>query len=198
MPSPRPATSGPSPSIATRSIDVAALRDGDIILRRGRDMTSRLVLSQGQSARYSHVGLIVRHDQQAFVIHAIPADDGAAGGVRRDSLEQFIADEAADQFAILRVQGMSAAQRRAIGLAARAQLGLPFDQRFELSNLAKAYCSALVLRAFASAGITLVDQRAAITVPLLSEPVIPPDHIRQFATLPLTSIFVSPQSRSIH
>lgn len=164
------------------------LRDGDIVLRRGLDMMSRLVMTQGDAARFSHVGLIVVRHDTPYVIHAMPAEGERPGGAILEPLATFMSAAEAADVAIYRDTALSAAQRRAIRESAFAQLGLPFDERFQLSNTKKVYCTALVVRAYADAGIRLVDERATIQVPLLPERVVPPDHIRRFPAVPLSLI----------
>ena len=70
---------------------------------------------------------------------------------------------------------------------------MQFDDRFEISNTEKVYCSGLVIRAYASAGLALVGASAAVDVPLLPELVIPPDHLRRFASVPLRLVVASAQ-----
>jgi hypothetical protein len=164
------------------------LRDGDIVLRRGLDMVSRLVLTQGEAARFSHVGLVVLQHNLPYVIHAMPQEGSTAGGAILEPFTKFVSPSEAAEIAIYRRVELSEAQRSAIRQSAFSQLGLPFDERFELSNTKKVYCTGLVLRAYASAGLELVDARAKVQVPLLSELVIPPDHIRRFAVMPLRLI----------
>lgn len=148
-------------------------------------MMSRLVLTQGESARFSHVGVIVVQHDLPYVIHAMPAEGQARGGAILEPLTKFVSSAEAAEVAIYRSADLNGAQRAAIRQAAFAQLGLPFDERFELSNKNKVYCTGLVVRAYAGAGLELVGAGAKIEVPLLAEPVIPPDHLRRFAALPL-------------
>lgn len=177
-----------SASLSPLTAHAPQLRDGDIVLRRGLDMMSRLVLTQGDAARFSHVGLIVLQRNVPYVIHAMPAEGKQRGGAILEPFATFASPSEAAEVAVYRTTGLSDSQRRAIRQSAFAQLGLPFDDRFQLSNTKKVYCTALVLRAYADAGLKLVDARAKIQVPLLSEPVVPPDHIRRFPALPLSLI----------
>lgn len=45
-------------------IDSKKLSDGDLIFREGYDLISRLVLSQGDSAQFSHVGVILKNEEK--------------------------------------------------------------------------------------------------------------------------------------
>jgi hypothetical protein len=174
------------------SINASQLRDGDIVLRRGLDMMSRLVMTQGDAARFSHVGVIVIQHNTPYVIHAMPAEGERRGGAILEPLATFMSPSEAAEVAIYRDAALTGTQRGMIRRSAFAQLGLPFDERFALSDTRKVYCTALVVRAYAGAGITLVEERAKIDVPLLPEQVIPPDHVRRFPAIPLSLIAVSP------
>jgi hypothetical protein len=170
------------------AVHAPLLRDGDIVLRRGLDLMSRLVLTQGDAARFSHVGLVVLQRNIPYVIHAMPAENGQPGGAVLESFAQFVSPSEAADVSIYRRAGLTETQRAAVRQTAFAQLGLPFDERFQLSNTRKVYCTGLVLRAYAAAGLALVDARAKIEVPLLPELVVPPDHIRRYPALPLDLI----------
>lgn len=178
----------PKPIIAF----AAPLQDGDIIFRRGLDMMSRLVMTQGDAVRFSHVGVVVMRHNKPYVIHAMPAEGERAGGAILEPLATFMSASQAADVAVYRDTALNAPQRGAIRQSAFAQLGLPFDERFQLSDTKKVYCSALVLRAYTDAGIKLVDERAKIQVPLLSEHVVPPDHIRRFPAVTLSLVASSP------
>lgn len=164
------------------------LRDGDIVLRRGLDLMSRLVLTQGDAARFSHVGLVVLQRDIPYVIHAMPAENGQPGGAVLEPLAQFASPLEAADVAVYRSVGLTETQRATVRQTGFAQLGLPFDERFQLSNTRKVYCTGLVLRAYAAAGLALVDARGKIEVPLLPELVVPPDHIRRYPALQLNLI----------
>lgn len=175
------------------AVPMPQLRDGDIILRRGLDLMSRLVLTQGDAARFSHVGLVVLQNDVPYVIHAMPADGDQPGGAIQETLTKFTATSEAAEFAVYRHVDLTGRQRRQISRSAFAQLGMQFDDRFEISNTEKVYCSGLVIRAYASAGLALVGESAAVDVPLLPELVIPPDHLRRFASVPLRLVVASAQ-----
>jgi hypothetical protein len=173
---------------ASPALQVPLLRDGDIVLRRGLDLMSRLVLTQGDAARFSHVGLVVLQRNIPYVIHAMPAENGRIGGAVLESFAQFVSPSEAAEVAIYRGADLTEIQGAIVRQTAFSQLGLPFDERFQLSNIKKVYCTGLVLRSYAAAGLALVDARAQIEVPLLPEYVVPPDHIRRYPAIPLNLI----------
>lgn len=138
----------------------AALRSGDLILRRGASMESRAVRALGRDrASYSHVGLVVRDASGIFVVHALPEERarGAPGGVRREPLATFLNQRDAERAGAYRVVHASAqATAQALAWAERAALmQLPFDDEFDGRSPDKVYCTEFVLRAYASAKLEL-------------------------------------------
>lgn len=154
------------------------LKDGDLIFRAGTDLAARIILSQGQEAVYSHVGLIVLQGKRPWVLHAIPDEPDTKGGVLLEPLESFGAPEHASRTAIYRLPGLSPIQRQQIRRYAIAQLGKPFDMDFSLRSEDAFYCTELALKALLAAGI---DERAKVLLmdlPVLNEPVLTPENLR--------------------
>ena len=160
--------------------DAGALRDGDLVFRRGRDVMSALVLRQGRHSRFSHVGMVMRQGDQVMVVHAMPEEPGSAGGVLIEPLAQFLHPRLASDAASYRLPVNDAA---ALRQWLQAQVGLPFDMRFELSDAGALYCTELVVRALQAGGLPV--QAQTIATPLLAEPVITPDALRQLPGLQL-------------
>lgn len=141
------------------------------------------VLAADSSARFSHVGLVVRNGAQALVIHAVPEEADSRGGVVQDTLEGFLSAENAADFAIYRPRRISGQQQDTIRREAFALMGTPFDFDLRLSDDRSVYCSELVIRAFARAGVEFgVGLRSVRTI-MMSEPAIAPDGLRNSALL---------------
>lgn len=177
-----PASSPPVLAVTAQQQAVLAaagqLRDGDLVFRRGRDLMSSLVLRQGQHSRFSHVGMVLREGEQVLVVHAMPDEPGSPGGVRLEPLASFLAPALASDAASYRMPGLQAGALRPW---LRAQQGLPFDMRFALSDARALYCSELVLRGLAVAGVQA--EPATLRAPLVAEPVVSPDALRDLPGL---------------
>jgi len=166
---------------------VGQLRDGDLVFRAGRDLVSNLVLSQRDRSRYSHVGLLLWQGQapadMPYVVHAVPADEQGPGGVRLERLDQFAASDVASRVAVLRSRALSAgdvtARLRELRAYALAQLGKPFDDAFAYSDDSQLYCTELVLKALARAGID-VQAVPRVWLPLHEESIALPDDLSQW------------------
>lgn len=157
------------------------LSDGDLVFRTGRDIMSRLVLSQGDSSRFSHVGIILKQESGLFVVHALPRDDTSPGGVLIEPLRVFAASDNASDIGYYRVKGIDTYARNSIREYVLRQIGKPFDDDFLLSEDEKMYCTELVLKALAAAGMSVATSMPHIHVPLIAEPVEPPDYLRRLS-----------------
>jgi len=143
-------------------LDPRGLRTGDVILRRGRDVVSAVVLAADSGGRYSHVGIIVPIGRLMAVAHALPEDaEHPEGRVLVESVGEFLAPERASESAVYRLRerpGNTAV--RAAGNALRyAREGRSFDGDFRLETTGRLYCSELVWLAFRETGVDLVDGR---------------------------------------
>ena len=155
------------------SLDSRVLRPGDIILRRGRDAVSAVVLTADSGSRYSHVGIIVPLGRLLGVAHALPEDaTHPEGRVLVEPIGEFLSPEKASELAVYRLREHP--DEETAGQASRLALRYvrerrSFDGDFDLETPEKLYCSELVWRAFQEAGIDLLDGRfSRLTLPLRS------------------------------
>ena len=176
-----PAPADPPAGVSTVLSLAGELQDGDLVFRRGRDAVSAMVLERRSDSRFSHVGMVVLQAGQAWVVHAMPALDGRSGGVQQESLTDFLSPPAAADAALYRVAGLDSRSRRRLRDGLEARLGMPFDYGFSLASDDRLYCSELVVSAFGHAGLTLAP--AMTPLPLMAEPVILPDALRELPGL---------------
>lgn len=162
-----------------RWTDGEGLSDGDLVFRTGRDLTSRLVLTQGNSPRFSHVGVILRRESTVFVVHSLPEGATLLAGVQIEPLSSFVSSENASDVAFYRVKGINDKSRQKMREYVLNQVGKPFDADFLLSTDGNMYCTELAVKAIAAAGIYLVAELPRIRVMLVDELVIPPDYLRR-------------------
>ena len=145
------------PNLETSTLPV---QDGDLIFRRGRSLTSQAVLLADQESHFSHVGIVVKaNTQQAMVVHAVPPTDKESGGVKADSIEDFLSERNAASWRVFRLtkndghQLSSAAAKYAIDAGKKK---IDFDSAFDLIDDSKLYCTELVWRAYMAAGLDIV------------------------------------------
>jgi hypothetical protein len=169
----------------------ADLQDGDLVFRSGRDIVSRMVLSQSQSPQYSHVGIVLRKDDQLHVIHAIPAEDHLINGTVLEPLASFISVDHASAYQYFRVASIQRSQRSTMRAFALSQQGKPFDLNFRLSDDSELYCTELVLRALHAAHFSFPVPGSPLSFPMLTEPVVPPDQLLASPLLQAMSLRIS-------
>lgn len=153
----------------------AELRDGDLVFRRGRDAIGRIVLSQGDQPRFSHVGMVLQMGERAFVAHALPETPGEPGGVRLDPVGAFTSPSRASDVGYYRPMGLTAEQRVEVRRYLLQSLGLPFDVRLRYSSDESVYCTELVLKALSAVGADLTPTLGTVRVVMLDEPAFAPD-----------------------
>lgn len=69
-------------------------------------MLAAIVLAQGQTTRFSHVGMVLHDGDRITVVHATPPEAGLRGGVVQEPLAAFASAEAAADVALYRVEGL--------------------------------------------------------------------------------------------
>ena len=138
-----------------------SLQDGDIVLAGGVSLQSRAVMSLSGGQTYSHVGLVEVRAEGIYIVHASPKGAGDGGGGERVSrlpLEVFLRERGYVRLAVLRlaedVPDRAAVVAAATAYSAQAaDRAVPFDHRYDLADPASLYCSELVWRAYAQAGL---------------------------------------------
>jgi hypothetical protein len=153
------------------------LEDGDLVFRTGRDFLTRIVLTQGTSPRFSHVGVIIKINGIAFVVHSVPADGSISGGVLLEELQKFIAPSVAADVGFFRIKAISQAARARTRDYALAQVGKPFDSQFKYSDDSSFYCTELVIKSLEAAGVDIKNAVESVNVVTIDEPVFPPDKL---------------------
>lgn len=123
------------------------LRAGDVVLRHGTGLWSRLFAQLNRhDQRFSHAGIVVLDDHQQWrVVHAEVDDLAGNGRVRLDTWGDFIAQ--GPRVALLRVNDERTADRIADAALAMHGDKLAFDLTFDLSRTDAVYCTELVWRA---------------------------------------------------
>ena len=175
--------SGQRADVAASFPDQAQMLDGDLVFRRGRDLVADLVLSKEASGRFSHVGVVVFLNSDAMVVHAMPGDDGQAGGVRLEPLAQFLSASLAADAAVMRESSLKASQRQAIRARALALVGTPFDFDLRFSDDSQMYCTELAIKVFQAADIDLYSKVEHTRFLTVSEDIVSPDALSRLEAL---------------
>lgn len=153
------------------------LEDGDLVFRTGRDFLTRIVLAHGAAPRFSHVGVIVKINGLAFIVHAVPDDGSISSGVLLETLQQFTAPSVAVDIGFFRIKTINQAARARTHDYLLAQVGKPFDSQFKYSDDSSFYCTELVIKSLAAAEIDIKNSVESVNVLTVDEPVYSPDHL---------------------
>ena len=119
------------------------MRSGDLVCRLGNGYFSGIFRRfSGDSERFSHIGVFHREGDSCFVIHADADELSGVGGVRKESLRDYLCGAHDHLFARITVDSI----RLGVDSLALSYLGreIPFDTRFDLSSDSALYCTELV------------------------------------------------------
>lgn len=156
-------TDGPATAYPPGMFDpgLQEVRPGDIVLRRGRDAVSAVVLASDPDSRFSHAGMLARVGGLLGVVHALPAEAAhPKGEVIVEPLASFLSPADASEYAVYRLKappGSQTAEVASLHALRFAREHRRFDDQFSLATSSRLYCSELVWRAFLEAGVDLVD-----------------------------------------
>jgi len=162
----------------TFSLDTSIVSNGDIVFRRGRDIMAKMVLAQGDSSRFSHVGILIKTKEGLSVIHAIPSELNNDGIVLVESIPDFFSNEKASTGSIYRVKGASSDESELMIKYALKKVGKPFDNNFNFSEDSSYYCTELVLKSITAGGKNIKDKIRSVDILTIKEPVFLPDNLR--------------------
>jgi len=127
-----------------------ALRNGDLILRRGRSIESFAIFLADNNRDFSHIGIVAMENGIPYVIHIVPGDtEDTNEKVRKERPEAFLSKEKASRFAVYR-SIFTAEELKAVASKAMEyyEKGIEFDNDYDLVSDQKLYCTELVLKAY--------------------------------------------------
>lgn len=145
---------------------MARCREGDIVLRKGTGIASRVVCASPQSDDYSHCGIIAADDDgRLLVVHAVPDEpdyEGDPDRVKAEPLLSFFSTIRASKGCLLRLS--NAADSTLAARAARVAMQVfsrptLFNHDYDDRDTTRMYCSQLVDYAYLRAGVSLVGRR---------------------------------------
>ena len=158
------------------------IRQGDIAFRRGEGFISEVVVYNDANGMYSHIGVIVEHDDSLKVVHAVPGEPDFKGDfdrVKLESIESFFSPSRALRGEIMRIS-LTDSMRYIINNIAleKAHQKIKFDHDYNVNDTTKLYCTELVQLLFSHACIDLAEDRStAINIPGMSGNYIMPSDI---------------------
>lgn len=172
---------------APAPIPTNSLRIGDIAFRKGNGLIGSAVASVEKESLYSHVGIVVRIDNEWMVIHAVPGELDSPSDVERvkcETITGFFSESKANHGEIIRVESIDSVcavdvQKKALQMYKEHVL---FDKAFDLCDSDSVYCTELVYLCFLSGGIDLTEgRRTHISVPFFHSVCILPEDIYKYS-----------------
>ncbi len=132
-----------NPQAGSSSVEIAALEEGDILLRRGRGFVSSAIASVSRHG-VSHCGVVVKEDGRWLVVHSISGHISDQDGIRANTPEEFIQE--ALPGSLYHLKPRLRVDRAAIASRCKELLkqGAGFDHNFNLEDENKLYCSELI------------------------------------------------------
>ncbi|MBL7713696.1 MAG: hypothetical protein JNL13_14575 [Chitinophagaceae bacterium] len=127
---------------------LALARNGDIVLRCGKDELSKLFSRlNARDQQYSHCGILSRTDSGLYVTHIIGGNDNPGGYIRYEPVQSFIRPEQHTRWALVRYDLDSVAQQRFLyNMHLALKQRTRFDAAFDLATDDRMYCSELVYK----------------------------------------------------
>ncbi|MFI3286391.1 MAG: YiiX/YebB-like N1pC/P60 family cysteine hydrolase [Rikenellaceae bacterium] len=139
------------------------LHDGDIAFRRGLGVVSNAVVMMNNRATYSHCGIVVHHNGEWCVVHAVPYEGERLEDdkVYCEPIGEFYSSLKAHCGAIYHLERLDSVERQRVVSYARYHLDAKtlFDHDYNLEDDERLYCSELVWRAYLAVDCDLSQGR---------------------------------------
>ena len=165
-----------------------SLKEGDIVFQT-TSSTQRGAILLATHSKYSHVGLILKHEGRLEVFEAV-------GPVRYTPVENWISHGRGKRFAIIRLKDSTLLTYPLLSRmesVATSYIGKPYDLAFDWSD-DKMYCSEVVWKVFArGAGVELCTPAPLRSFDLSSPKVQTILHSRYGDRIPYDEPMVSPE-----
>lgn len=129
--------------------EVAMLRDGDIIIRKGFGFVSNKITDiLNEPYNVSHCGIVCNTTAPGgpTVIHSVSSTLSDIDGVQSCNIKKFVAESRENSIIVVRFKDTASHPSRLIASEAQRYLDaqLPFDNSFDLTDSSEIYCTELV------------------------------------------------------
>ena len=146
-------SNGKKPSLSHSdecTIPVNRLKEGDIILRKGKGLISELLSKTAlEDQTFSHAGIILKFGNQWMVCHAFGGESNPVQGVQLESVNDFTNQRLADSIAVFRYKIQEEeVERLRFRCMEYVRSKVPFDSHFDINDDASLYCTEMVSKAY--------------------------------------------------
>jgi len=133
----------------------ACLQSGDLILRAGYGLFSNGIMAMLDEPRsVSHLGILVNEAGSWQVLHTLSGSVSSVDGLRLESLPLFLKESRPGALLVVRPKAGNA-QDLICEAKKLMEAGIPFDEKFDLSDQSAFYCAEFVCYAMEKAGYPL-------------------------------------------
>ncbi len=127
---------------------VTLLKTGDIVLRRGNDITSYMLCQLNASNKtYSHCGIVLVENGYPFVYHSIGGEDNPDQELRRDSASVWLSAARNEEYGVVR---LDMPDSNLVNLCSWTRyyykLRKKFDMHFDINTDDRFYCAEFVYK----------------------------------------------------
>ena len=132
---------------------IALLRTGDLVVRRGDDMTSYMLSQMNlQEKSYSHCGLVVVEGGKPYVYHCIGGEDNPDEQMRKEPAEAWCSPVNNLAFAAYRYDADSISIHSLVVILDSLYTSkMMFDMDFDWQSNDRMYCSEMIYKTITSA-----------------------------------------------
>lgn len=155
------ACSGKNEIRSTIQPDNIKIQTGDILLRCGYGLTSRMVLYADKGSGYSHVGIAVDSAGKLMVVHAVPGEpdfEGDEDRIKLEPIEKYYGNDRACGGQILRYKDSLVANQAAKYALDTYLRNVLFDHNYDDTDTTEMYCCELIEYAYKKAGVSIVGK----------------------------------------
>ena len=133
--------------------DSNQLREGDIILRRGNGFVSSVINELFQTGyNLSHCAFLTNENGKWYVIHTVSSELSNFDGVQKESLEKFVLESVPRTIITVRLKDKNLDPLKPLMFARNyLKQKIAFDDKFDLSDSTKFYCTELIYKAYLNA-----------------------------------------------
>lgn len=135
----------------------ALLKTGDLVVRRGDDMTSYMLSKLNlKDKTYSHCGIAVIENGQTVVYHCIGGEDNPDEKMKRETAQQWFSPANNHAFAVYRYDIADIAVQRLVEeVYLFYNRKVMFDMDFDLETDDRLYCSEMVYKCLRAATLDM-------------------------------------------
>src|SRR5690606_37241558 len=140
----------PSKFYKLKKKDIAKLKNGDIILRKGHGSVSDIIDNMYPTGYHlSHCGVLIKENDSLYVVHTVSSELSQVDGVQTEALDKFVRESVRNSIMVVRPKHDSITRDKiAEATLSFLDKGIKFDHSFDISDTTKFYCTELIFQAY--------------------------------------------------